>query len=219
MAVLGIDELHVAEYYTPTNKPVPYREYFGEMDLDEDEIQRRISMAEDLEGQFKWLFGSILLGASLGALDGEQFYVDALYERYRDVVESYGFGVAEGYQRVDDYIYGSSSLIVQNTLSNLANGYFTSDARAIFCAEEESNSVGECKDFVAALIAGKRTKQWSAIIDKRTRDHHRAYDGTVVPIEEPFEINGSKMMFPRDSDTFGASAEEIVNCRCHAIYF
>lgn len=225
MAVLAIDELNIAQSYSPTNKPIPYREYFGEMDLTEEEVERRIAMAKRLEKDaFKWVFGAIALGAALDALDSQQFYTDALYERYRDVVEEFGYSVKNGYERVDDYIYSASDIIIGNTFKRIVDGvvtntYFTSDDRAMFCAEEEINSVEECAGFIDAVKKGFQFKKWSAIIDKRTRDHHRDYDGTVVPINEPFEIYGSKMMYPRDAATFGASAEEIANCRCHAAYF
>lgn len=223
MPVLGIDELNIAERYSPTNKPIPYKEYFGEMDLTDDEVRERIAMANRLEDDaFKWVFGAIALAASLGALDSEQMYVDALYTRYRDVVEDFGYSVQNGYERVDDYIYSASGLIVGNTFKRITDGvitntYFVSDDRAMFCAEEETNSVEECAGFVDAVVAGKRYKRWSAIIDKRTRDHHKDYDGTIVPIEQPFEIMGERLMFPRDV-SMGASSDNVTNCRCHAIY-
>lgn len=218
MAVMAYDELNNREYARPTNKAIPYEQYFGEMDLDEEEIEERIAMAEDLESDaFGYIFTAIAVASTLGALEGEQYYIDSLYERYRDVVEKYGYSVDNGYELVDDYIYGASELIVGNTFKNMNNAYFFSDDRAMFCAEEESNSVGECKAFVKALLQGKRYKTWSAIIDKRTRDSHRDYNGTSVPITEPFDIRGSLLMYPRDV-SLGAAAEEIVGCRCSALY-
>lgn len=224
MAVLAIDELNIAQSYSPTNKPIPYREYFGEMDLNEEEVERRIAMAKRLEKDaFKWVFGAIALGSALGALDSQQFYTDALYARYRDVAEDFGYTIEKGYERIDDYIYSASDVIIGNTFKRITNGvitntYFTSDDRAMFCAEEETNSVEECAGFIDAVAKGLRTKQWSAIIDKRTRDHHKDYNGTVVPIDEPFEILGEYMMFPRDL-SMGASSDNVANCRCHAIYY
>ena len=51
-------------------------------------------------------------------------------------------------------------------------------------------------------------KQWSAALDKRTRDSHRQVDGEIRELDEPFS-NG--MMYP--SDPAGGAAE-VVNCRC-----
>lgn len=213
--VLGIDELNVAERYVPTNKPLPYRQYFGEMELDPEEEEERIQMAEQLETEFNRVFALIMLAAIIGALDSEQYYVDTLYERYRDVVEEFGYSVENGYERLDDYIYASSGNIVQNTLNNLDNGYFFSSDRAMFCAEEEANSVGECKEFVKAVMKGKRLKTWVSMRDKRVRGTHVAADGQTVPITDFFRVGQSMMLYPRDPS---GSPEEVVNCRCHAEY-
>jgi uncharacterized protein with gpF-like domain len=49
--------------------------------------------------------------------------------------------------------------------------------------------------------------------DERVRVSHWEADGQTVPINEPFIINGYKMMFPLD-DSMGAPIDEIINCRC-----
>lgn len=54
-------------------------------------------------------------------------------------------------------------------------------------------------------------KQWLATLDDRTRHEHRELDGMTVETDEPFEINGYKIMFPGDPD---ADAEMVYNCRC-----
>lgn len=45
------------------------------------------------------------------------------------------------------------------------------------------------------------------------RENHVAYDGTIVPVEEPFVLpdSGEECMFPRDSSL---SAKERVECHC-----
>lgn len=57
----------------------------------------------------------------------------------------------------------------------------------------------------------KVVKEWVAVIDSRTRDAHKKADGQRVPIDEPFIVNGEKLMFPGDPN---GSAENIINCRC-----
>jgi hypothetical protein len=67
------------------------------------------------------------------------------------------------------------------------------------------------------LIPGKEfKKQWSAILDDRVRDFHAAADGQIRAITATFDVNGEKLMFPGD-DSLGASASNIINCRCSAI--
>lgn len=54
-------------------------------------------------------------------------------------------------------------------------------------------------------------KEWVAVVDSRTRDAHKKADGQRVPIDEPFIVNGEKLMYPGDPN---GSAENIINCRC-----
>ncbi len=68
----------------------------------------------------------------------------------------------------------------------------------------------------AALIdSGKldKKKQWDAILDSKTRAAHSRADGQVRSINEPFDVGGERLMFPRDT-SLGATAGNIINCRC-----
>jgi len=63
-------------------------------------------------------------------------------------------------------------------------------------------------------LAGRQdTHTWVSMRDERVRVSHWEADGQTVPINEPFTINGYKMMFPLD-DSMGAPIDEIINCRC-----
>ncbi len=55
-------------------------------------------------------------------------------------------------------------------------------------------------------------KMWVATKDSRTRDSHRAMDGTVVPYDEEFHTDlGSSMMYPGDRN---GKPGDVYNCRC-----
>ena len=56
-------------------------------------------------------------------------------------------------------------------------------------------------------------KQWSAILDGKTRNTHRQLDGQIREVNEPFTLGTKKAMYPGD---FGY-AEEDCNCRCVAL--
>ena len=56
-------------------------------------------------------------------------------------------------------------------------------------------------------------KQWDATLDGKTRPNHRQLDGQIREVDEPFEVDGMKAMFPGD---FGDPAEDC-NCRCAAL--
>jgi len=64
-------------------------------------------------------------------------------------------------------------------------------------------------------------KEWLDSKDNRVRDCHKTGGGkflaggtpSIVPVDEPFIVCGEPMMYPTDG-SMGASAENIVNCRC-----
>jgi hypothetical protein len=74
------------------------------------------------------------------------------------------------------------------------------------------------KEIEYQQIAGDPTadiflKQWVSILDGRTRPWHAAADGQRVAINQPFIVKGERLMYPGDSH-FGASLNNIINCRC-----
>ena len=68
----------------------------------------------------------------------------------------------------------------------------------------------------------KLVKEWIDFDGTRTRDTHRAasseYSNNPIPMNEPYSVGRSKMMFPSDT-SLGAKAKEVVNCRCVSIPF
>ena len=69
----------------------------------------------------------------------------------------------------------------------------------------------------AAFSSGKTKKRWKTFGDSRVRGTHRAAAGQTVPLDQPFIVGNSRLMFPCDS-SLGASPAEIVNCRCTIEY-
>lgn len=59
------------------------------------------------------------------------------------------------------------------------------------------------------------TKTWVTFADGQVRPTHTDSEGQTVPVNEPFIIGGSKMMYPCDPD---ASVEEVINCRCAMVF-
>ena len=59
-----------------------------------------------------------------------------------------------------------------------------------------------------------KEKTWlHAITVGEPRPAHQALDGTTIPINEKFIVNGWEMDYPQDM-SHGAPAEEIINCHC-----
>ena len=93
----------------------------------------------------------------------------------------------------------------------------TSDPRATLIGENESHTIWNGKEYSDAVEDGMTMKVWHTMRDKRVRGTHRAVEGDMVPIDQPFRVGDSLLMYPRDY-SLGASADEIVNCRCWASY-
>ncbi|WCE67969.1 phage minor head protein [Sulfitobacter faviae] len=67
-------------------------------------------------------------------------------------------------------------------------------------------------------LASGMTVKWLATSDGRTRDSHRHLNGESRDYGELFEgLSGGQMEFPGDT-SHGAPAEEIIQCRCTAVY-
>ena len=56
-------------------------------------------------------------------------------------------------------------------------------------------------------------KQWDSTLDGATRQTHRKLDGQIREVDEPFEADGKKAMYPGG---FGDPAEDC-NCRCASL--
>lgn len=56
-------------------------------------------------------------------------------------------------------------------------------------------------------------KTWKETLDSRTREDHVKASGQTVAFDDPFIVGGEKMLYPSD-DSLGASARNIIQCRC-----
>lgn len=65
-----------------------------------------------------------------------------------------------------------------------------------------------------AVIPGKR---WDSQGDNVVRPWHLEVDSDVVPISEPFLVNGELLSYPGDT-SLGASASNVAGCRCSVFY-
>ena len=195
------------------NRSEPYETYFGEMDLTESEIKKRIALAEKLEENF--LFAMALLFTMTQ-------YNSVNYEQIRNKFEKSYFKAISGIIIADDYIKqyikNFSYDITDSTKAHADDMYYYSSDRAIFIAENESLTCWNHQDFSDAIKSGKRRKQWMDVRDKKERETHLQVGRTVKPINEPFLVGNSLMQYPKDT-SFGASSSEIVNCRCTIKYF
>lgn len=90
-------------------------------------------------------------------------------------------------------------------------------SRAKVIARTEGHRIQQASQDDARREAKKKgadvVKQWDATLDSGTRPTHRKLDGQIREIDEPFEMDGKKAMYP---GKFG-KPEEDCNCRCVAL--
>lgn len=66
-------------------------------------------------------------------------------------------------------------------------------------------------DFEVFNEVGAGQKQWWTALDERVRDWHLSVHGQIVPVNQPFIVDGEELMYPGD---FGGSPHNVINCRC-----
>lgn len=208
--VQKIDELNKVKTYKP--RGVPFEQYFGEMEIPEEDKEKRIQLARRLESAFEFLFLLTTYYATPEDAD-EDFITEAFKMRYIEALASYV--VIDKY--VEEHIENMASNVVETTLSNLSNEWYLSDDRAIFDAENETNILMNYEDLQEAYLLGKKYKTWHTMQDRRVRHTHRLIDDKKIRIEDAFQVGNSEMMMPCD-ESLGADANEIVNCRCSISY-
>ena len=71
---------------------------------------------------------------------------------------------------------------------------------------------------VGAVDQGKTHKQWVDIRDNKERNTHRKVGGTIIGINELFDVGDARMRYPHDVELALDNPEEIVNCRCSINY-
>lgn len=193
-------------------RAIPYDEYFGEMDLTDEQKKERISFSEDTEDFIKYIIALILTMTDFNAVD-EDYLTETLTTSY--------LGVIGAYMDVDEYLesYASefASDFVLSTLENLEDVWYLSDDRAMFDAENEANTVLNYKDYIKAIASGKTMKTWITFGDNRVRKTHRPLDGKTIPIKELFVVGNSFMRFPHDLKYF-PKPELYISCRCSLKY-
>lgn len=192
-----------------------YHEWFDAMRIPEEDKRKRERLAEDIDDEW-----AIYLSLFLFALENDR-RIDmgrAAYEheeRMRgilrnhdipdNVIEDYLRDVADGEEEVTEERYAEGD-------------YWTSPDRALDIALNDTNIVFHHTENQQAIADGMTMKQWQTMKDERVRPTHDAVDDTILPINEPFVVGGSLMMYPLDF-SLGADASETCGCRCSCRYF
>lgn len=203
-----------------SRKKIPIHDYFENMQISEEEKEKRVRLANLLLADVLFLF-------ALSKRNQDHHYLsEAFQKRYLSSVKK----VTEPDQKMQRYIRKVCDSIVDTTLKGQKGGlladskanqprdpYAVSMDRATNVAENEANTILNGDEYNAAIKNGCTKKRWTSYKDERVRADHADVDGQVIDINRPFHVGEYMMMYPKD-DSLGAGLEEIVNCRCSVEY-
>lgn len=211
--------------------------YFDEMQLLQDDKLNRSKTAKKfidaLVAFFATQYRDLLSGFFLYEKSSAE-YENELMDLFYAMISEYQYeiDVREKAYRFAKYIQEATERAVANAngnddykMSRLIGGMMNeedvpksvkrmfSDVRATEIALNETNWIYNWINHQNLVDKKQNTHTWVSMRDERVRVSHWEADGQTVPINEPFIINGYKMMFPLD-DSMGAPIDEIINCRC-----
>lgn len=215
-SISSYDELNII---LGKRRSEPYKEYFSKMSISDKERQERIAFSEQMEEVVLYILALIETTIESGETD-QEYIQTQFYDKYLDVIASYM--LIDTY--IKQYALDVTKQIIDATFErfstedkSITDDYYLSNDRAMFISECEANSILNYRQYSKALKSGKTKKTWIDVGDKRERKTHLEVGGTTIPINEPFSVGDSLLMFPTDH-SLGASADEIVNCRCSIQY-
>ena len=184
---------------------LPFEQYFGEMELSDEEIQNRIKLAEKLEDSFLFVLALLFTMQQQNVVNWEQV---------RKEYENRYLSALAGYVTITPYIRNYVRSISYDVMDSTKNH----QDRSRFMAENESNFARSYQVNEDAVESGATRKRWITMRDKKVRETHMEVDGKVKAIDDLFYVGGFLMGYPRDG-SLGASSSEIVGCRCSIQYF
>lgn len=208
---LKVDEINNLK--TSKRKAIPYRQYFEEMDLDDEQIEKRVEHSEKLSPILFFIINLVITYIQYGYQEYGNI-VEELREQYVSMLAEEGVEVDES---ILEYIDKFSKEFVDTTVRRANEEFFTSEDRADIVAENEANTVYNFEEFKEAVNSGKKYKMWVTEHDEKVRETHKGVDGNVVEIDEYFEVGDSFLLYPKDM-SMDPNMNEIANCRCTAIY-
>ena len=193
------------------------------MELPEAEKKKREQIARDLEEVFIILFLVIAADYELDRLEEKEYYIDFLGRYYEETARKY---LEEKEVLFIVLVAALLEDIVETTLEHIQEGdtqdlsdneYFLSNDRTLDLAENGANIIADYGDYENAVEDGYTKKQWHTMRDSKVRDTHVLMEGKTIPINDYFDVNGSKMRYPHDL-SMNPDIAEVSNCRCVCHY-
>lgn len=103
-------------------------------------------------------------------------------------------------------LQGESPYEVAKRLTGVAQMNYNAAVRYARTMGTNAQNAGRYESYHRAKSLGVDLKiEWSATLDGRTRHEHRMLDGQRRDVDEPFEVDGVKIMWPAQSSGPGSS--------------
>ena len=196
-----------------TQKAEPPKEYFGKMDLNEEQVEKRLQYTKKANELFDVILILLLTMNERG--ETNFFYAKSL-------LEGWILSLVAEFTTPDDYLmdYATETAynFVDTTNKHIDEPWYTSSDRALYNAENGANDVLNYTEYKEAIEAGKTEKRWITEKDNRVRKSHKAVTQKPIPILEYFRVGMAQMRFPKDYELAAAFPEELIGCRCTIEY-
>ena len=114
-------------------------------------------------------------------------------------------------------LQGESPYDVAKRLMTVGTMNYNSAVRYARTMTTSAQNAGRYESFRRARDVGvDLTIEWQATLDSRTRHEHRLMHGQRREVDEPFEVDGIKILYPAQAGLAGSSIPQsmIWNCRC-----
>lgn len=213
--VSSIDELNQYDrIYTDSELDKILTEYFDIMDIDEEQKEKRKSLAKEFRNAMLFLFALAYI-----AYENDYFSYEYLLIQFRTHYADVLLDHIKNDPYIERYFQKVTEDLVQTTFDHFnpeGKDYWTSDERAILIGENEANSVLNYSELQDAIEAGYEFKTWRTERDNKVRQSHREKEGVTIPIDEYFQFDDCEMLFAHDYEN--GTAEQLANCRCTCKY-
>lgn len=206
--------------------------WINSMELTSEEKLLRIEMISNFERDINKVFDSqrsrieneseskYLLYAAVYAAIMSASYVqqtNSYFKRYVQMITGGKSGISDYSKKwIEKRSQQFAKEVQETTQKFLEAGDYESAfsvSRAKSISRTEMNALCECATLEGYYQSGYNGKKWVSFKDSKVRTNHKDADGQIKGLFEPFDIGDSQLMFPQDG-SLGASAKEIVNCRC-----
>lgn len=218
---------------------LPYREYFGEMYIDPEQMRSRIELAEEIEDVMLWVFAYWIIAeeaeisteeikrdaeAKLTSVIARHTKLDPYLENHISKVINEVVDVTEKRKKEKEQEESDEESDLEKFLDEDSkqeksgnDDYWTSNDRAMLISENEANAIDNYIEYREAKARGKTQKVWITEGDEKVRLTHVLEEGKTVDIDGLFLVGNSKMRFPKDY-LYEPEPNEVINCRCSCEY-